>query len=364
MTKHTHKYPTAFQIVQRWFSGVLHLWASLHRAVPHKTTAHLAMAHTDTQTCNATDAKSSHNLLWLLLQRNLLHSLPPPAKLFLSQLSFSKDEVQPYRKGTTTTMLFKESKKTRMRLIAPSDHGPVRGRVLQGKARRKGKGERGWMRGNRDGKGGKKGERGAPATRDTGKRRRNGETRRERDRQGRWGPAIARTPSRSGAVPARSGEQTAGAKHRRQPPTVRTRSPWACPRSPSARPGHSHSPGPPQRERRCRRPRDPGAGRAGPGHARRRLPRGSRETPPRPAADSDQSQGSVSPASLGQPMGARPPSAPCPPLAVGWGAAGGPGDPEVPVSAGVRVFPVSRSISMSEHGGSTCLPARSHSLRC
>lgn len=111
MTKHTHKYPTAFQIVQRWFSGVLHLWASLHRAVPHKTTAHLAMAHTDTQTCNATDAKSSHNLLWLLLQRNLLHSLPPPAKLFLSQLSFSKDEVQPYRKGTITTMLFKESKK-------------------------------------------------------------------------------------------------------------------------------------------------------------------------------------------------------------------------------------------------------------
>lgn len=49
---------------------------------------------------------------------------------------------------------------------------------------------------------------------------------------------------------------------------------------PSARPGHCHSPGPPERERHRRRLRDPGAGRAGPRETG--AARGSRETPPHP----------------------------------------------------------------------------------
>lgn len=352
MTKHSHKYPTAFPFVQRWFSGVLHSWASLYRVVTpcHNCTfSHSTHGHTDTQRHRCKVQSQST----LALTSEEPPPLPPPAKLFLSQLSFSKDEAQPDRRGTATTMLFKNSKKEGwgMRAVTAGLWGA--GSFTEGRGGRgRGTGERGWMRGKRW-EGGKKGEREALDKGDTEKRRRNGETRGERDRHGGWGPATARTPSRRGAVPARSGEQTAGAKHRKQPPTARTRSPWPWPLTPSVRPGHRHSPGPPQREWGRRRPRDPGAGRAARDRGGRAALARHRPAPPREAANHNSP--SLPPPSASQWERASPQRHARPSL---WAE----GSRAVAVSgwswclcrcSGVRVFPVSSCLPVS--GWSRCL---------
>lgn len=202
----------------------------------------------------------------------------------------------------------------------------MRSRVLQG---RKGRGGRGRGHGGDGGTVGKRGgngrkgrERGTPGKGDTGKRRRNGETRGDTGgtgETGRNGPGHSEHPlterRRARAVrPAESRGKTPETTPHRQDPIALSMSPSlpqpgrviATHRGRRSGSGAAAGPGTQGRD---------GAGRDGPREtaAAARL---SRDTTP-PAAGSSQSQGSVSPASVRQPMGARCPSAPRPPLAVG-----------------------------------------------
>lgn len=105
------KYPTAFHFVQRWFSGVLHLWASLHGVVtPYNncTFSHGTHGHTDTQRHRCKVQSQSTLALTSKETPTPFHHQP---NFFLSQLSFSKGEVQLYQRATATNVVFKGSKK-------------------------------------------------------------------------------------------------------------------------------------------------------------------------------------------------------------------------------------------------------------
>lgn len=279
MTKHMHKHLTAFQFVQRWFLGILALRSIFLALVGfsselwlHATTADLAVAHTDTQTCKV----QSKSTLALTSKEPLPTPFHQPNFSSLNYL-FSKNEAQPYQRGTAITTIFRGSKKGGWGLTAPSDHSPVRGRVIKERARRKGHGEVGGKWGEGEvGRGERRGREGHRA-RET--RAREEETgRQEGNGPGHSAhPLMERRRARAIRRAERRGRAPETPPHRQGPITLLLSLSPA-----SARPGHCHSPGPPQRERRRRRPRDPGAGRDGTDRARPRPPRGSRETQSRP----------------------------------------------------------------------------------
>lgn len=144
-TKHSHKYPTACQFVQRCFLGVLHFRTSLQSCDCHWITfSHGTYEWKYRHTTPQMQTPVITSILALTSKESpptALHHQPN----FFSLLFSFRDETQRYQKGTDTTTVFNERQKREWGQVTPSADGPVRSQIIQ---RRKTLFHRGWRRQN------------------------------------------------------------------------------------------------------------------------------------------------------------------------------------------------------------------------